>query len=195
MKNRLAKITLATLLTASALAADSSDYRFHTSSLIGFEGGYSSMDVERNNGITAATTQNHKFSHGGIKIGAQTEEYRLFLSGRYYVIDGFDYVSTMGAEFQYMINFSSAANIFLGVNTGLASMKFTPTGETTSRTVSDPYVGADAGLNIHLGESVDFELGARVLNLQAENTKNSIVYKFDNLISAYASIIFKYQID
>ncbi len=195
MKNTMKKILIASLLVSSLMAADKSPYSFETFSLVGIEGGYSSLDVDKQTaGAIASTTKEHSFGHGGFKIGAQSENYRLFLSGRYYDAQEFDYMTTLGAELQYMFNFSSLANFYLGVNTGLANIRFVDE-NSISRTISDSYVGADAGFNFHLGESVDFELGARVINFQAENTINGETYNFDNMITGYASVILKYKMD
>ena len=59
-----------------------------------------------------------------VKIGAQTENYRVFLSARYYDADNLSTLNTYGAEIQYMFNFSKpvtapvkslASNIFLWI--------------------------------------------------------------------------------
>ncbi|OIP54582.1 MAG: hypothetical protein AUK54_05955 [Helicobacteraceae bacterium CG2_30_36_10] len=195
MKNTLKKVFIVSALISSLVASDTSEYLVDTYSLVGLEGGYSSLDVERQTaGIAISATKQHNFGHGGFKIGAQGENYRLFLSGRYYNAKDFDYMTTMGAELQYMFNFSSFSNFFLGVNTGLANIRFVDD-SSISRTISDTYVGADAGFNFHLAKSVDFEIGARVMNMQAENTISGVTYTFDNMLSGYASIIFKYKMD
>lgn len=193
IKKVFKKVILGSLIIGAPLMAE-----FHldddTYSLLGIEGGYSSFDVERNDGVAAASVDKHKMIHGGLKIGAQSKDYRFFLSGRYYNAEDFDYATTLGAELQYMFNFLSVANFYLGVNGGIVNMRFTD-GGTTSRTISDPYFGGDAGFNIHLGKTIDLELGARVMQIQAENKIGAVAYKFDNLVSGYASIIFKYQMD
>jgi hypothetical protein len=194
MKKLFSTIIVVSLITVSSLVAEVSEYQVDTYSLVGFEGGMSSLDVEKDDTVNPAIIQKHNFAHGGVKIGAQSENYRLFLSGRYYNAADFDYVTTFGAELQYMFHFSSLANFYLGANTGLANMRFTD-GGTTSRTISDPYVGGDAGFNIHLGESTDFEIGTRIMSIQAQNKIGSVTYKFDSIVTAYASIIFKYKMD
>lgn len=195
MRKKLMKVILAAFLTVTPLMAEVSEYEYNTYSLLGFEGGYSSFDVEKNVAGSAAEIKKYQFGHGGMKIGAQTDNYRLFLSGRYFNLEDFDYANTMGVEAQYLFNFASFANFYLGVNGGIANMRFAPTGESTSRTISDPYIGGDAGFNIHLGDSADFEFGARVMSIQAENVQGSTTYKFDSIVSGYASIIFKYKMD
>ena len=193
IKKVFKKVVLTSLLIGAPLAAE---YNFNDDmySLLAIEGGYSSFDVEKTDTVNPATIDKHKMMHAGLKIGAQSDEYRFFLSGRYYNADDFDYATTIGAELQYMFNFSSVANFYLGVNGGIVNMRFTD-GGTTSRTISDPYFGGDAGFNVHLADTIDFEIGAKVMQIQAENKIGTVAYKFDNLISGYASIIFKYKMD
>ncbi len=193
IKKVVQKIVLAGLVLSTPLMAE---FNFNEDiySILAFEGGSSSFDVERTDTVTPTSIKKYDMMHAGLKIGAQSENYRVFLSGRYYNADDFDYATTIGAELQYMFNFSSFANFYLGVNGGIVNMRFTD-GGTTSRTISDPYFGGDAGFNLHITKSLDFELGARVMQIQAENRIGLITYKFDNLISGYASIIFKYKMD
>ena len=186
MKN-LKKLILATLLTLTPLVAD--DYK--NISLIGFEGSFNTMEVS--NDDTPVVVDKHDFLSAGLKLGAQTEYYRLFLSARYYPISGFDYAYTMGAELQYLVNFSKSTNFFLGINTGIAEMKFLDT-KNVSRTISDQYIGGDIGVNYHFAKSFDWEIGMRVMSLNAKNDINNVTYTFDNILSAYTSIIFKYYI-
>ena len=198
MKNRVSKVLLSTFLVVSSLIAEAlpRSYSFDdTYSLIGLEGGYSSLDVEKKVVGNPSNIKKYKMSHGGVKIGAQTDNYRIFLSGRYYSADDFDYATTYGVELQYLLNVTSFANIYLGAGTGIINMRFAPVGEASSRTISDPYISGDAGMNIHLGKTADLEFGARIMSLDATNTIGNTTYTFDNMITGYASIIFKYKMD
>lgn len=192
INNTLKKVFIVSALVGSLVASDTSEYLVDTYSLVGFEGGYGNIDVDNDVGGVASTTI-HKFPYGGIKIGAQSEDYRLFVSARYYNTDELDYLTTYGAELQYMFNVSSYMNFYLGVNGGIANSKLVVSG--TSRTISDPYIGGDAGMNIHLGETVDLELGARVMSIDAANKIGGVTYTFNSIVSGYASIIFKYKMD
>ena len=192
------KVILALVLTFSSLVAD--DYSnvdyipenvYKNLSLIGFEGGFSSMEVS--NDETPVVVNKYSFLSAGLKLGAEMEYYRLFLSTHYYPISGFDYAYTLGAELQYLVNFSKSTNFFLGINTGIAEMKFLDS-KNVSRTISDQYIGGDMGLNYHFNKSFDWEVGMRIMNLNAENERNNVTYTFDNMFSVYTSIIFKYQI-
>ena len=192
MKKRLNKVVLSTLLVASSLMADTFG---NIHSLVGIEGGYTSLDVEKNVIGSSAQLEKYNMYHGGLKIGAESNNYRFFLSGRYYDGDDFDYATTYGAELQYLFNVSKSLNLYIGGEVGLIDIRFTPDKATFSRTLSEMYFGGDIGLNFHATKSVDIELGARVLNLDASNTIQNTTYTFDNLVTGYASVIFKFKMD
>jgi len=187
------KIVLSAALLSSSLMAES--FFKDSYSLIAVEGGMSTMDVERSEPGTSATLTKYDTAHAGLKIGAQSDDFRVFFSGRYYSADDFDYMTTYGVDIQYMLNFSSAVNLYMGVGTGLANMRFLPAGEANSRTISEQYYNGDLGFNIHLGESVDLELGGRIMSIDATNTIDSVSYNFDNVITGYASVIYKFKMD
>ena len=183
------KIILATLLSISPLLGDNLNYEYNGLSLVGLELGYSSFDVE--NDDTPVMRETYKFASGGLKIGAQTENYRIFLSARNMQISDFEHANTFGGELQYLINFSQYANFYLGVNAGLAEMQVVDTADVT-RSISDPYFGGDIGMNLHVNDSIDLEFGVRAMSLNVENDKNNVVYTFNRIISGYTSLIFKY---
>jgi len=191
MKNRLGKVVLSTLFVASSLMAD---YSFDVTSLIGVEGGYANLDVEKvvNN---ASSTKKYNMAGGGIKIGAQTDDFRVYVGFNYYSANDFDYITTYGASLEYLIHTSPSFNLFLGVNTGIANMKYLPVSESSFRTVSDPYYGGEAGVDVHLSKSFDLEFGARYMSVDASNTRNGIKYRSDNMISGYGSVIYKFKMD
>ena len=200
INNKLKITALSILLTASSLVADISKYEFQTKSLVGIEGGYNNLPYE--NGTSLSSDQDSaKVGHAGLKVGAETEDFRAFLSARYYMGESrYDYLATYGAELQYKMNATDFMNFYIGANAGIANMKFrgklsSGAEESFSRTIQDLYLGGDIGTNIHLGENTDLEIGARVMSIQAENTKNSVTYRIGNLVSGYASIIFKWQMD
>ena len=195
IKNKFKRLIIASVITSAPLMAASSEYLYDTYSLVGIEGGYSSLDVARSDTVTPASQKKYHLPEVGLKIGAQTEHYRVFLNARYYSNSDFDYMTTYGAEVQYMFNVASAANIYMGVGTGVANMRFLPAGEPNSRILSKPYFSGDIGTNIHITSNSDIELGARFMNMSATNTINNITYKFDNLITGYGSFIFKFHMD
>jgi len=194
MKDLLVRVALSVLLMGSMAIADSSEYEINTYSLMGIEGGYSGFDYEKTDtGVTKRT--NGDLLHGGIKIGAQSTNYRIFLSARFFDMDDFEYARMYGIEGQYMFNFSKFANLYIGVNAGTTDMKFTDTATNPSIKVYEPYYGGDMGFNVHLGESVDWEMGARYLTIDSTITNSGVSYSFDHIIMGYTSIIFKYKMD
>ena len=200
IKNRLKAVVLGLVLAGSSLVARDS-YDFQTSSLVGVEGGYSALGYEygtpSNNSINRIWIGNM-----GLKLGAETKDFRVFLSGRYFYdsSSSYDYIVTYGAEIQYKFNVSKVFNVYMGANAGIANLAFRASGESFTRTISDPYFGGDLGVNIHLGDSVDWELGGRVMSIQADNIRKdstgvSKTYHVNEIVSAYTSIIFKWKMD
>lgn len=188
IKNVLKKVLLVSVLVGSSLMAESSS-KFDSSSLIGLEFGSGNIDV-------SSTGYDETFTspHAAFKIGAETNNYRLFLSARYFTGSDFDALSTLGGEFQYLLNVADFMNFFIGLNAGVADIEFTDNANL-SRVVSETYFGGDAGFNFHVGNSFDVELGARIMGIQAKHTLGGATYTFGNITSGYASIIYKYQMD
>ena len=194
IKNRLSKALVAAAMLSSAAMADTVIYPDY--SLIGIEGGMTSInsDVDDYNANTSDSVSK-TVQNIGIKIGAESYNYRIFLTADYYTNpdSSYDYMGTYGGELDYLLNVSTKMNLYIGINAGIANMKFKAPNETSKRLISDPYYGADAGLNFHASKLIDLELGARLMMLDATNTKNNLTYTFNNFITAYASIIFKYE--
>ena len=189
MKNRLKVLALCTLLSTSALVADES--------LVGIEGTFGALNVDQENTITnQAKNDNVSLAGGGLKIGAQSDSYRFFLTANYYAAsnDDYNYVATYGVELDYLIKPTRVFDIFLGISGGMANIEqIDNTG--IKRTSSDPYIGGAAGLNFHVGRSIDLELGGRMLFMDISNTRNDVKYTYNSLASGYASVIFKFQMD
>jgi len=196
IKKRLKSLAFTISLVGSTLLAQGTEIDSDTFSLVGLEGSYSSLDYE--NGTRTDNIQGSESLGGlGLKLGAESKDFRIFLGGRYFVDSEskYDYIVTYGAELQYKFNVSQIMNIFVGVNGGIANMKFRADGEDFSRTLQEPYVGGDVGANIHLGRSVDLEIGARILSIEGDNTINSVTYHVGSIVSGYGAIIFKWQMD
>lgn len=192
IKNRLSKALIAAMMLSSAVMADtviSPEY-----SLIGIEGGVTQInyDVSNKNKTFTNTVGNI-----GFKLGAESQNYRIFLTANYYTKpnSSYDYIGTYGGELDYLLNVSPKMNIYIGANAGIANMKFKVKDEIGSRTISNPYYGPDAGVNFHVNKLIDLELGTRLMLLDATNTKNGVTYTFNDFITGYASIIFKYNMD
>ena len=194
MKKNILKIIVAFLLVTSSSLLSASSFTYNTRSLVGIEGSYNYFDVENDAPVTPLR-ETMKYAGAGLKIGAQTDNYRLFLSARNNFIDGYDYAYSFGAEVQYLMNFSSVANFYLGASGGYMNLRFVDV-LNASREVSSPYVGGDIGFNFHMGDALDLELGARVVKLSdTKHLQSGLTYNFDNITSAYMSIIFKYSMD
>lgn len=192
MKKNMKNLVWMLLLAVTPIFAESTILGSKTYSLVGIEAGYNGLSMSAlNDDGTPAFDETTNYAHAGIKIGAQNENYRIFLSARYNKIDDFDYAYTMGVEFQYLINFSKHANLFLGAGMGMAEMEYLDD-KNFVRTISDPYVGGDIGVNYHVNESIDLELGVRLISLDANNLKNDITYTFDTITTGYTSVIFKF---
>ena len=194
IKNRLSKAFVVAAMLGSAAMADTVIYPDY--SLIGIEGGSTTInsDIDDHNANTSDTASK-TVQNIGVKIGAESYNYRIFLTADYYTNpdSSYDYMGTYGGELDYLLNVSTKVNLYIGVNAGMVNMKFKAPNETSKRLISDPYYGADAGLNFHASKLIDLELGARLMMLDATNTKNNVTYTFNNFITAYASIIFKYE--
>ena len=187
MKNSLSKVVLATMMATAPLAA--SEYSFDTHSLFAIEGGASNIGVEQPGGLYSDTS----IANVGLKIGAQTDNYRVFLSARYYDAENASTLNTYGAEVQYLFNFSKPVNFFIGANGGIANVKLALVGEASER-ASEVYYGADAGFNIHATELIDIEIGGRYMALQ-EDIVSASGAKVDGITTAYASLIIKWEMD
>lgn len=195
MKKELQKIALSLVLIGSTLSAGSiPSYEANTNSLVGIEGGYSSLDYNKDTqSITSVGLANL-----GLKVGAESKDYRVFLSGRYFydVNAEYEYLTTFGAEIQYKFNPSKAFNFFIGANGGYSAMRFDTGDGFGPRSIAAPYFGADVGTNIHITKGMDFELGGRVMSIQATHVSDTYGdYNIGNIVNVYASLIFKWQMD
>jgi len=124
---------------------------------------------------------------GGLKLGGESERYRLFISGRYHSVSDFDSVYTAGAEMQYLIRAGEHFNIFLGINGGLMGTQMTV--GSTEYTTTNPYAGGDIGVNLDIIENFGLELGVR-LNKNLGDTTD--IGSIDYLAEGYVSLVFKF---
>ena len=185
-------INLAILIALfSSSSAMASSYVFNTKSLVGIEGTYNTFDISND----AAYSDELSYMGAGIKIGAQSDNYRLFLSARNNFISDYDSSHAIGAEAQFLMNFSSVANMFLGVSTGTMSLKFDDEA-SLNRKVSSKYYGGDIGFNLHLSDTSDLEIGYRKIRLtEPSHLQGGVTYDFENITNIYISLIFKYSMD
>ncbi len=179
MKKVLSKVALATLMAAAPLAA--SNYSFNTNSLFAVEGSFSSLDVS---GVGSSGTYASKdFAGGGLKIGAESDHYRVFIGVRGYDIEDFSYAYSYGVDLDYKFNFSKIMNFFIGINGGQVDMSHKIA--TGTEKINEVYYGANLGFNYHYDDLIDLEFGAHGMKID----------NFDNMVSGYGSVIIKYQMD
>lgn len=177
MKKIFTKVALAALMVSAPLMAG--NYSFETSSLFGIEGGYSTLDIystDKQGDVTKT------FANLGLKIGAETENFRVFLDGHGYLIDSYRDAYSYGATLDYKFNFSQKADFFLGIGAGEVNMK--PKNQAYSPMV-EYYVGGEGGFDFHSSDNIDFQAGVRVIHIE----------KFNNILTGFVAIVFKWQMD
>ena len=172
MKQQVIKVVMATFLGCVPLFSNDEDYTYKSQSLFAVEGGYSFY----NNNVT------REFSdlNFGLKVGAQSKNYRLFINANRDNASNGDNIYRGGLSVQHMFNFSSHANFFVGINAGLTSGGDLNTGQEYPT-----YYGGDIGFNIYGEDNIDYEIAMR--SMKTEN--------FDTITAGYFSVIIKYQID
>jgi len=190
MKKRLTKIALAASLLSMPVIAGADEYK----SLLAIEGGYNKVTADVADTQTYSV-QDSKFGSAGLKLGAEGENFRAFLSARYYDAKDFNKLNTLGAELQYLFHFSKPVSFFVSANAGKAFMKFSSTTNYPSVTDNTYYFGGGAGFNLTVSELVDVEVGARYMDFGNTIVQGNTSYKFDSMAAAYGSIIFKWQMD
>lgn len=194
IKSNFKKIVLGVTFVATSLMANSMDYESDTKSLVGIEAGGSSIDSTYGSANSPQTTT---VSNLGIKIGAENRDFRAFVDAKYFYDSSkaYNYIVTYGGALQYKFNATKIVGFFIGVNGGLANISFSPSDGSQYRTLSSPYFGGDLGANIHITKAMDIELGGRVMSIQDTNTISGSEYRIGNIVTGYASIIFKWQMD
>ena len=166
-----------------------------THSLFAVEGGASSLQADASRLQINSELQKSDMGHVGLKFGAESDDYRIFFSGRNYFAEKDNKIITAGAEIQYKFNFSKPVNFFIGGNAGLAYVEIGADGLKPAANLTAPYFGGDLGFNIHASELVDLELGAKYMLIDKSVTENFTTYTIRDLTSFYASVIFKWQMD
>lgn len=117
----------------------------------------------------------------------------FFLSARNSFIPKYDSLYAIGSEARFLMNISSEANMFIGLNYGSLSLKFDDEAGL-NRKVSSKYFGGDIGFNLYLSDTSDLEIGARRINLaEPSHLQGGVTYSFENITNIYVSLIFKYS--
>ncbi|UFS63104.1 hypothetical protein LOH54_03025 [Sulfurimonas sp. HSL-3221] len=174
----LKKIMLPALLVLGMNA-----YAEDAKGLLGVEVGY--INTKYNTPGTAGTeTSQVGMMSGGLKLGAESRHYRVFIdSSFWYADDQYKKAGKVGGALQYLLPIGDVFNIFMGLNGGVIN--------SAGDTDVDPYYGADLGFNLNLSESFGIEVGGRFCDV-ANSNKDSVVTDF---IQGYVSAIFKFDSD
>lgn len=164
-----------------------------TNSLFAIEGGISSLRASTN--MTGYEIQKSDMKHFGLKLGAEGENYRVFLSARNFLADTNNKLLTLGVEGQYKFNFSKPVSFFLGLNGGSAYIEIGKDGLSPGTNVTTPYFGGDLGFNYHASTLIDLEVGAKYMFIDNTVAQGTATYTFRDMTSFYSSLIFKWQMD
>jgi len=193
MKNNFAKIIGTLMLMFTSSYAEIA----YTNILLGVEGGYTLLDHKYTQANGAQNSGSTDFMNFGLKAGAETETMRTLFNVNYYSDPSelYDYLITYGLEVQYKFFTVDMLNMYLGLGGGFSHTKVSINGESSSRKIDTPYVGASLGSNIHLGNSFDLELGARVNAIQSQNDMSGGSYKLGNIVTGYASLFYKWNLN
>jgi hypothetical protein len=196
------------LLSGVLLASSLNAYDGKIKSLVGVEAGYGQFEynaANEDNINQGRNSSSEDFGTLGLKIGAQTKEFRIFLGAEYYVVDGaFDYANSFGGSFQYLIYVNNNFNFFFGINGGLMNVKVVDNSIGKSFEYSDPYFGGDVGINYDFNDKLGLEVGFRYININADNTQyytddhgdqQTRTYTIDTMMHLYTSLIFKFNMD
>jgi hypothetical protein len=187
---RLLKITVVALafVAVSAFAnSNNSQGSSDVYSLIGIEGGYNSSSVNHFGSSSKAVN----FSHVGLKLGAQTQSYRLFLNLRGYMSSDFKNTSSFGIEGQYMFAHFKVLDLFLGAGAGMMYM----TTKESSFSFDHSYYSGEAGLNFHIAPMFDLAVGGRYMKLGYKGGNTQVYVDIDHIATIYTSLVYKFKMN
>ncbi|MBA1433055.1 MAG: hypothetical protein FAF04_05575, partial [Epsilonproteobacteria bacterium] len=153
MKKRLTKIALAASILSMPAMVAADEYK----SLFAVEGGYTKVSADVTDSGQIFSVQENKLGSAGLKLGAQGEHFRVFLSARYYDAEDFSKLNTLGAEVEYLFHFSKPVSFFVSANAGKAFMKVGATQYYSSVSLNEYYYGGGAGFNLTVTDLVDVE--------------------------------------
>lgn len=116
----------------------------------------------------------------GLKFGAEGDFYRVFIDTNYWYTDEYASAMTVGLAIQYLVRPAKFFNIFMGLNGGLVN--------TQGNKDTNPYYGADLGVNFDIGEKFALEIGGRACAVDSNDKEGTI----DDFYQGYVSAIFKF---
>jgi len=189
------KVLGSVLLLTSVYATAGENYfqdAWDAKGLLAIEGAFGTAQTKQvqdnpSGGVHVLSSESKSDVAGGLKLGGESEDYRVFISARYHVVDGFDSVITAGAELQYLLRAGENFNLFLGLNGGALGSQATV--GSTQYSYWDPYAGADIGANIDIHENFGLEFGARFNKGFGDQNDPAVI---DYLAEGYVSLVFKF---
>ena len=192
MKKVLSSAILLACVTASA-GENYFSNEWDAKGLIAIEGSGGSMSLV--NQDTTGITVDDSTGAGSValKLGGESRYYRLFVEGRYYMLDASGYESSkatsLGLQVDYLIRAGEHFNIFMGLNGGGIFSNFQKQGTPSVQyTNKDAYIGAQAGVNIDIIDNLGIELGVRTKHAFTDNNVTAIT----NAYEGYVAIVFKF---
>ncbi len=192
------KILGSVLLLTSVYATAGENYfqnEWDAKGLIAFEGAGGMAQVKQtednpSGGQHVILSEKKSGGAVGFKLGGESEDYRVFLSGRYHAIADYDSVVTVGGEIQYLIRAGEHFNIFMGLNGGQLIAQTTQ--GNIQYSYNSLYAGGDAGVNLDLIDNFGLELGARAMkSLSGTSDVGAISF----IAEGYVSLVFKFTGD
>ena len=173
------------------------DNEWDAKGLIAIEGAGGAMNLVNQNATSISTDDSTGAGSVALKMGGESKYYRLFIEGRYFLMDADGYetskAASLGVQIDYLIRAGEHLNIFMGLNGGGIYSKFqeNPSSSTTSSpqfTNQDAYAGVQAGVNIDIIDNLGIELGLRAKHVFTDPDVVSI----SNMYDGYAAIVFKF---
>ncbi len=192
----LKKVLSSAILLAAMNASAGENYfanEWDAKGLVAIEGAGGSMTMATQNLTSIAAEDSTGAGSVALKLGGESKYYRLFVDGRYYMLDASGFESSkaasLGMQIDYLIRAGEHFNIFMGLNGGGIFSEFQDTSvPSVKHTNKDGYLGAQAGVNIDIIENLGVEVGARAKYVFAEDD----VYAISNIYEGYAAIVFKF---
>jgi len=188
------KVLSTAILLASVTAGAGENYfsnEWDAKGLIAIEGSAGSLSLVNQNATSITVDDSTGSGSLALKLGGESKYYRLFVEGRYYMLDASGYesskASSLGLQIDYLIRAGEHFNIFMGLNGGGIFSTFKGPG-TAQFTNQDAYMGAQVGANIDILDSLGVELGVRAKHAFTENDVTAITNGFEG----YAALVFKF---
>ena len=190
------KILSSAILLASVTAGAGENYfsnEWDAKGLIAIEGSGGSMNLKQQNGSSIAADDSTGAGSLALKLGGESRYYRLFVEGRYYMLDADGFKSSkagsLGLQIDYLIRAGEHFNIFMGLNGGAIYSEFQTDGTVDNKFVNqNGYAGAQAGVNIDIIDNLGVELGVRAKHVFTDDDTYAISSSYDG----YVALVFKF---